>query len=163
MPGKASSSKVQLPFIPSSTDMDVETEGEIPAGFGRIIRDEEGNVIDIILAEEDEEEAARSEDEEDQRVQKVEGKTEVAKGKSNRLATTVTLTYVALDELAAQSAPIIRHTSSQELTWLKDLVKAHGGDTEAMAMDLKRNVWQKTRGELTRMIKKAGGVEKLSR
>lgn len=32
-----------------------------------------------------------------------------------------------------------------------------------MAADLKLNVWQKTQGEIKRMIKKAGGVEKLQR
>jgi nucleolar protein 16 len=30
-----------------------------------------------------------------------------------------------------------------------------------MATDLKLNVWQKTQGEIKRMIKKAGGVDKL--
>lgn len=30
-----------------------------------------------------------------------------------------------------------------------------------MSADLKLNVWQKTSGEIKRMIKKAGGVEKL--
>jgi nucleolar protein 16 len=58
---------------------------------------------------------------------------------------------------------VIRHTSTSERTWLNQLVTAHGDDYAAMARDRKLNVWQKTEGELKRMVKKAGGVEKLSR
>jgi nucleolar protein 16 len=41
-------------------------------------------------------------------------------------------------------------------------VQKHGDDTSAMARDVKLNVWQRTEGEIKRMIKKAGGVAKLS-
>lgn len=67
----------------------------------------------------------------------------------------------ALEALAATSAPVKRHTSTSEKTWLHNLVQKHGDDVESMAGDLKLNVWQKTQGEIKRMIKKAGGVEKL--
>ena len=69
----------------------------------------------------------------------------------------------ALEALAATSAPVKRHTSVSEKTWLHHLVQKHGDDVAAMATDLKLNVWQKTQGEIKRMIKKAGGVEKLQR
>jgi len=67
----------------------------------------------------------------------------------------------ALEALAATSAPVKRHTSVSEKTWLHSLVQKHGDDVPAMSADLKLNVWQKTNGEIRRMIKKAGGVEKL--
>jgi nucleolar protein 16 len=54
-----------------------------------------------------------------------------------------------------------RHTSSQEHVWLADLVRAHGDDYTAMARDRKLNIWQKTPGEIRRMVKKAGGVAAL--
>lgn len=67
----------------------------------------------------------------------------------------------ALEALSATSAPVIRHSSTSEKTWLHDLVAFHGDDTQAMARDRKRNVWQKTEGEIRRMIKKAGGRGRL--
>lgn len=45
--------------------------------------------------------------------------------------------------------------------WLVSSVQKHGDDYEAMAKDRKLNVWQKTPGELKRMVRKAGGVQKL--
>ena len=68
---------------------------------------------------------------------------------------------LALEALAATSQPVKRYTSISEKTWLHNLVEKHGDDTESMAGDMKLNVWQKTQGEIKRMIKKAGGVEKL--
>ena len=55
----------------------------------------------------------------------------------------------------------MRHSSAAERIWLSRLVKKHGDDYEDMSRDHKLNVWQKTPGELKRMVKKAGGVEKL--
>lgn len=54
-----------------------------------------------------------------------------------------------------------RHSSMSERTWLQQLVDKYGDDTEKMARDRKLNVWQKTEGEIKRMIKKAGGVQLL--
>lgn len=54
-----------------------------------------------------------------------------------------------------------RHTSSAEGIWLTQLVQKHGDDFARAALDRKLNVWQKTPGELKRMVRKAGGVEKL--
>jgi nucleolar protein 16 len=44
---------------------------------------------------------------------------------------------------------------------LARLVARHGEDVEAMARDRKLNPDQRTVGELTRLIKKAGGFENL--
>lgn len=54
-----------------------------------------------------------------------------------------------------------RHSSMSERTWLQQLVDKYGDDTEKMARDRKLNVWQRTEGEIKRMIKKAGGVQLL--
>lgn len=67
----------------------------------------------------------------------------------------------ALEALSATAAPVVRHTSTSERTWLQQLVDKHGDDTEAMARDKALNVWQKTEGEIKRAIKKAGGKQKL--
>ena len=56
----------------------------------------------------------------------------------------------ALESFSASGTRVRRHASSHEVAWLRDLVSAHGADTEAMSRDLKRNVWQKTPGELRR-------------
>lgn len=231
------SQRVKLPFLPSSGDADEGDEDEIPksavVGYGRIIRDEEGNVIDIILPEDDETEpvsnAGKSglvEHDEVEKERKVEAKTDVVRCECPCALVTAAPSRLslrtlrvphsvhpplyfppagcprlfvprcprglwlghfysgqplvvqvallaslharasltpALEALAATSAPVKRHTSTSEKTWLHHLVQKHGDDAEAMAADLKLNVWQKTQGEIKRMIKKAGGVEKLQR
>ncbi|WVW85825.1 hypothetical protein I302_107863 [Kwoniella bestiolae CBS 10118] len=147
IPQSASSSRsqrVKLPIIPSD-----EVEEQPKVGFGRIIRDEEGNVIDIIIDEDDEPQEQEGnvpfgEDEGER--ERVEGKTDVVR---------------QLEALSSTSAPVRRHTSTSEKTWLINLVKKYNDDYESMAKDLKLNVWQKTRGEIKRMVAKAGGVEKL--
>ncbi len=68
---------------------------------------------------------------------------------------------VALEELSNSSAPVKRYSSTSERTWLHSLVKKYRDDTAAMARDRGLNVWQKTEGEIERMIRKAGGGEKL--
>ncbi|WVO19573.1 nucleolar protein 16 [Cryptococcus decagattii] len=135
------SQRVKLPEVPA------ETEAEnVKIGFGRIIRDEEGNVIDIIIDEDEQEPEEQMEVDEEKEMGPVEAKTEVVK---------------RLEELAASAAPVKRHSSMSERTWLQQLVDKYGDDTEMMARDRKLNVWQKTEGEIKRMIKKAGGVQLL--
>jgi nucleolar protein 16 len=60
-------------------------DADLISGFGRIVRDAEGNVIDVILPEDDEEaDAAESEEEDelDAQGKVVPAKTEVVKSKS---------------------------------------------------------------------------------
>ncbi|KAE8540252.1 nucleolar protein 16 [Cryptococcus gattii VGV] len=135
------SQRVKLPEVPA----DIEAEN-VKVGFGRIIRDEEGNVIDIIIDEDEQEQEEQIEVDEEKEMGPVEAKTEVVK---------------RLEELAASAAPVKRHSSMSERTWLQQLVDKYGDDTEKMARDRKLNVWQKTEGEIKRMIKKAGGVQLL--
>lgn len=55
-----------------------------------------------------------------------------------------------------------RFLSEGELGHLTRLVGRHREDVEAMARDRKLNPDQRTVGELTRLIKRAGGFENLS-
>ena len=54
-----------------------------------------------------------------------------------------------------------RFLSEGEAGYLSRLVERHGEDVEAMARDRKLNPEQRTTGELRRLMKKAGGLEKL--
>ncbi|KIR67444.1 nucleolar protein 16 [Cryptococcus bacillisporus CA1873] len=135
------SQRVKLPEVPA----EIEAEN-VKVGFGQIIRDEEGNVIDIIIDEDEQEQGEQIEVDVEKEMGPVEAKTEVVK---------------RLEELAASAAPVKRHSSMSERTWLQQLVDKYGDDTEKMARDRKLNVWQKTEGEIKRMIKKAGGVQLL--
>ncbi|WWC90907.1 uncharacterized protein L201_005845 [Kwoniella dendrophila CBS 6074] len=163
IPNQASSSRsqrVKLPIVPSSgIDIDEEDEQVQPkVGFGRIIRDEEGNVIDIIIDEDEEQEAVVEGKEQGNNSRnipfeadqgekpQVVGKTEVVR---------------QLEKLSSTSAPVNRHSSTSEKTWLISLVQKYNDDFESMSKDRKLNVWQKTQGEIKRMVRKAGGVEKL--
>lgn len=131
-----------------------EAEENLISGYGRIVRDAKGNVVDVILPEDDNEQEAGKEgetvgedsDEEEKEVALVPAKTEVVK---------------TLEILSSTATPVKRHTSTSEKEWLTQLVVKYGDDRAAMARDPKLNVWQKTSGEIGRMIKKAGGVEKL--
>ncbi|WVQ99834.1 nucleolar protein 16 [Kwoniella sp. CBS 9459] len=152
IPQTASSSRsqrVKLPAVPA------EVEEAPKVGFGRIIRDEEGNVIDIVIDEEPEE--AQAEAGQDQ-----EGDVPFAHDEAERAPVQGKTDVVRkLEQLASTSEPVMRHSSTSEKTWLQQLVIAYGDDYEQMAKDRKLNVWQKTQGEIKRMIKKAGGVDKL--
>ncbi|KAH7342050.1 ribosome biogenesis protein Nop16 [Rhizoctonia solani] len=156
----------------------------IPAGRGRIIRDENGVVIGVELPEETEApevqqkgeevwgEAMDDSDEEAGKMISSEASNWVKIGKaaSKEEAASSGLgisqhkgkdVVTALEKLSASGVKTQRHASMHEVAWLKELVAVHGTDIGAMTRDLKRNVWQKTPGELKRAITKAGGFEKL--
>jgi len=128
----------------------------IPKGKGRIIRDADGNVVDIELGEPHEGE------------NREEGGDALPWGKpmedwGTNLAPVEPKTEVVreLERLSANVVKTPRVASTHEVAWLRGLVALHGTDIEAMARDRKNNVWQKTPGELRKAISKAGGVEKL--
>ncbi|KAK4683854.1 nucleolar protein 16, partial [Tremellales sp. Uapishka_1] len=135
-PKQPTSGSVALPVHPSTST----------AAFGRIVRDDEGNVVDIILDEEEADVAMEEDDTE--KSDRIEAKTEVVR---------------SLEKLSETAAPVVRYSSTSETAWLKNMVVKYGDDYEAMTRDHKVNVWQKTQGEIKRMIKKAGGVEKLQK
>ncbi|KAJ3165413.1 Nucleolar protein 16 [Geranomyces variabilis] len=55
---------------------------------------------------------------------------------------------------AADTVKIIRHASEQEELVFADLIKKHGSDYGAMAMDLRLNKYQLTKGQLKKRIEK---------
>lgn len=132
-------------------------------------------MVDIVIDEEEQEEKVDEEmiDEEEYEPEVVQGKTEVVRSEFESCKRSdvcvqpgrvlITCTVTELEEIAATGAPVERHTSISERTWLQHLVDKYDDDTESMAKDHKLNVWQKTEGEIKRMIKKAGGVAKLKK
>ncbi|TXT10757.1 hypothetical protein VHUM_02262 [Vanrija humicola] len=141
----ARSQRVKLPVAPpTDEDGDAAMADAAPAtgSFGRIIRDADGNIIDIVLDDEEEEPAE-------------------AEAAAPKPLNVEPAPLAQLESLAASAAPVVRHTSTAERMWLVSSVQKHGDDYEAMARDRKLNVWQKTPGELKRMVRKAGGVAKL--
>ncbi|KAK0546002.1 Nucleolar protein 16 [Tilletia horrida] len=156
-------------------------------GLGRIIRDADGNVVDIIEGgaedEDDEDDGAQGEgassssgrrtkstpwgkpfkewDGIDQEAAPIDSQRSYLPDKVGPQTEAGAKVIASLEERAAQAAPVVRHTSSLEADWLRGLVRAHGDDIEAMARDRKLNLWQKTPGEIKRAIKKAGGKDAL--
>ncbi|KAE8214182.1 hypothetical protein CF327_g2366 [Tilletia walkeri] len=149
-----------------------EGSSKLRKGLGRIIRDEQGNVIDIIEGGEDEGGASSSSatpwgkpfndwdelEDKEAPVQTDRAYLPEVVGPRTRAGEKI---ITSLEQRAAEAAPVVRHTSTLEASWLHSLVQAHGDDIEAMARDSKRNVWQKTTGEIRKAIKKAGGKEAL--
>lgn len=170
--------------------MDVDAAEQPKVSYGRIVRDEAGNVIDIIL-DDDEEEPAPAEEgvpgrqalnpEHEYEPEAVEAKTDVVRCESGpvfcSIPQSLSFTFtppqglglhradddpVALESMSSTSRPVKRHSSTSEREWLRQLVVKHDDDYEKMARDKSLNVWQKTPGEIKRMVRKAGGVEKLA-
>ncbi|CUA75865.1 hypothetical protein RSOLAG22IIIB_01865 [Rhizoctonia solani] len=175
----------------STTEPDVSTptpvpSNALPVGRGRIIRDENGVVIGVELPTETETPVVNQQrkkevwgdpmddsDEEADKMISPEASDWVKIGKAPPkeepeppglgISQKKKRKEVvgALEKLSASGVKTQRHASMHEIVWLKELVAVHGTDIGAMAHDLKRNVWQKTPGEIKRAINKAGGFEKL--
>lgn len=129
-------------------------------GMARIVRDDDGNIVDIVEAQSDEEEAEASspwgkpmtsvaDDHVETYMPSPSAPTRPAKGG----------VVQELEIMASKAEPVHRHTSTLESQWLANLITKHGQDTESMARDTKLNVWQKTQGEIKRAINKAGGFQ----
>ncbi|GAA5947704.1 hypothetical protein JCM3765_001043 [Sporobolomyces pararoseus] len=184
-----------------------EKEKKLAPGMARIIRDENGNVLKIVVGTEDgdekeeaivapnrggedsEEEDEEEEEEEEEKPwgepmkdwdvteDKFVDEDEVMEDEEERdprkfkqgipiegalhRVNAKTDVVRALEARAANKTKVIRHSSEFEKDWLVSLVEKYDTDIEKMARDRKANVWQKTPGELRRMINKAGGFEKL--
>ncbi|KAL4250415.1 Nucleolar protein 16 [Abortiporus biennis] len=138
-----------------------EKEGGIPKGYGRIIRDENGNIVDVELGESEEEDEEERLPEDVFEDSKEKGAAEwVAVG--SRGDSSSTHVVQALEEMSqGGGGKMPRYTSLGELKTLRKLVEKHSDDVEAMARDRKLNVEQRTAGELRRAIQKAGGLSLL--
>ena len=84
-PSSSRSHRAKLPFLPGQ-QAEEQDEDELlknaVVGYGRIIRDEDGNVIDIILPEDEKTEETVEEEEEEEKERVVEAKTDVVKCES---------------------------------------------------------------------------------
>lgn len=138
-----------------------QSQGPQPTkGMGRIIRDEEGNVVDIVI---DEDEDAEEE------VTPWGKSMEGWEDKDLPSATTGSQTkskdgsskVVEALEAIPDHGPLPRHVSALEAHWLLSIVRKHGRDVDAMFMDKKLNELQKTKGEIRSRIKRAGGFDKI--
>lgn len=130
--------------------------GEAPRkGMARVVRDEAGNIVDIVEADTETPDTPWGKPLPDS----VADSDEVETFMPATAASGTNKVLTQLESMAAQAAPVQRHTSTHESQWLADLVAKYGEDIEAMARDRRLNVWQKTQGEIKRAIKKAGGFE----
>jgi len=137
------------------------SDDKLRRGFGRIVRDEDGNVLRIELPEEDDGDTGAKMDEDDGALPEAQIDDEVAdkwvSHSASGLGTGSTTSVVdALESLAKSGSRTMRHTSSGEKTYLDRLVDEYGVDVEKMARDRRLNPEQKTVGELRRALKKAG-------
>jgi len=172
----APSEDAPVDLTAASTSSQRNTTRPIPKGHGRIVRDEDGNVLRVELPEEDEEmpeEEDRQKNMEDLEpevdaslLQKwVTGLGGGGKGKGvggdgnvvealERIASTNNNTTTTLSAAISGAGP--RHASGGEVAYLQRLVDKHGTDVEQMARDRKLNPEQRTLGQLTRSLKRCG-------
>jgi len=146
--------------------LEVSTGAKNPTKYGRILRDEQGNAVDIEL--EDEEDGTMDTDRSVETMD-VYADEKLATRWSQlgpRTATRTKRPNSVVEELEKISGDqgnrgMPRFLSEGEAGYLRRLVGRHGEDMEAMARDRKLNPDQRTVGELRRLMKKAGGFENI--
>ncbi|KAG2149393.1 ribosome biogenesis protein Nop16 [Suillus clintonianus] len=142
----------------------------IPRGFGRIIRDEFGNVIRIDLPESEEMQDCVPNSElpevevDEKTMHDWVGCLDKINDQNNAQVSSVGGRHavVELEKLSASGRTVPRHSSCGERSYLARLIQKYGDDYDSMARDRRLNPEQKTVGELKRAVGKAGGVETFS-
>ncbi|KAK7440185.1 Nucleolar protein 16 [Stygiomarasmius scandens] len=170
----SSRSRPDASVKPSSNTL---KNASIPTGYGRIIRDANGNIVDVQLAEgpEDEEDDSTIEGDVDMEQMTPElddnarekwvsnlgsksssvGGTEGAVVKD--LEKLSTLKGASGTTLSASMTGVgARYASQGEVAYFERLVEKYGTDVERMARDRKLNSEQRTVGELRRGLVRAG-------
>jgi len=140
----------------------------IPRGYGKIIRDSDGNVVRVELGADDKDQAEQPADgdemqglrdpEMDKQIM-TNWVTELGGGRGSGAA--IVQSLEKFSSSSSTSGP--RYTSSLETLYLSRLVRRHGEDVENMARDRRLNPEQRTAGELRRGIRRAGGTGLLLR
>jgi nucleolar protein 16 len=159
--------------VPASHKSVESCPSTIPSGFGRIIRDDFGNVIRVDLPETEEIQDSEQNTElpeadvDDKSMNDWVGclkkkyppnNTMDARGSSSSSAQGIH-PVVELERLSASGRALPRHSSCGERSYLGRLIQKYGDNYERMARDRRLNPEQKTVGELKRAVGKAGGVE----
>ncbi|KAF8184886.1 ribosome biogenesis protein Nop16 [Mycena galopus ATCC 62051] len=157
-------------LMAASTSSPLDTAPPIPKGHGLIVRDEDGNILRVELAEEDEE--MPQVDDRDKNMEELAPEVEPhllskwvtglgggKKGKGvvqelERIASSTHNTPNTLSISNSGAGP--RHASGGEVAYLQRLVDKYGSDVEQMARDRKLNPEQRTVGQLTRSLKRCG-------
>ncbi|KZT28497.1 hypothetical protein NEOLEDRAFT_1161000 [Neolentinus lepideus HHB14362 ss-1] len=160
--------RVDRSTSPSRKGKEKEVAEGVPRGYGRIVRDENGNIVDVDLGD-DEDDTNEAEDEDEDALIEEKAWKEPPVADAGRWikigpddAHRPTDVVKVLEELSASQTRPTRHSSSAEIGYLQRLVHRHGRDLEAMARDRKLNVDQRSAGQLGRAIQKAGGFEKVA-
>ncbi|RUS30305.1 ribosome biogenesis protein Nop16-domain-containing protein [Jimgerdemannia flammicorona] len=120
---------------PTEADMEAdmeELEDLLGPNEGIIQRDEQGNVVRVIVGRE-----KTFEEVVEQEIKPVKAKTDVVK---------------ALEARAANGCKLERHQSEFEVSWVQKLIDKHGDDYEAMFWDKKLNVYQQTTAQLKKKV-----------
>jgi len=167
---KSTNTRIQEPSLLSLAMNTADDDSCIPSGFGRILRDDTGNIIGF--------EASKTE-EPSSEVAEVKGlqlDADVDQAVYQRWAATLSSSDAAqidpkgkrvlreLEQISAAatgsttlSVPISgigsRHMSSGEIKYLEPLVKKFGDDVHAMSQDRKLNPEQRTVGQLRRALR----------
>jgi len=150
----------------TSSQAGISASTPIPKGYGKIIRDANGDVVRVELNADDEQHAEQQQAASDDGMQDPEIDKEVMTnwvtelgggGTQGSGATIVQSLENFSASLSSTSGP--RHTSTLETLYLGRLVRKHGEDVEGMARDRRLNPEQRTSGELRRGIRRAGGPD----
>jgi len=179
----ASASHHEAAIVPRSAPEDrsstqkeetaINDKNRIPKGFGRIIRDGNGDIIDVEMGEDDDEDGQMTGDVEETfhndmpSVATKDGLADwIAFGATSDAGfVDASGTHVVhtLEEMSKTGAGTSkrRFTSTGEQTVLRKLIARYGEDVEGMARDRKLNADQRTCGELRRAITRGGGFERL--
>ncbi|KAF8163153.1 ribosome biogenesis protein Nop16 [Crassisporium funariophilum] len=168
----ASNEAADVQDSPSSSSINIDGP-PIPSGFGRIIRDEAGNISGFQLNQAEE----QRKDPEPADMEVLEPETDanvrqrwvvdlsissasnidangerVLKELTQISASATGLTTLSLPNSGVGS----RHVSTGEIKYLEPLVKKYGSNIESMSRDRKLNPEQRTVGQLRRALKKSG-------
>jgi len=139
----------------------VDDEPCIPNGFGRILRDETGDIMGFETGKAEESEVKAVQLEDQAMHQRWASSSGDPQGKQvlrelddiSASATGSTTLSVPLSGIGS------RYMSSGEMKYLGRLVKKHGDDVHAMSRDRKLNPEQRTMGQLRRAMRKSRNVD----
>ncbi|KAJ7273212.1 ribosome biogenesis protein Nop16 [Mycena rebaudengoi] len=170
--GSSEDSPVNLTAASTSSQTNSNSAPPIPKGHGRILRDADGTVLGIELADEDEEMAQDDDREKDMEETAPEvdayvrekwitglGGGPKGNGDGNVVEELERISSVRHSSTATTLSASIsgagpRQASAGEAAYLQRLVDKYGSDVEQMARDRKLNPEQRTAGQLRRSVKR---------